>query len=242
MRGKLLVAALAGALGVLGGWLLGRQPAPATAELPKNAEPAAPLRVMPMPRKPDFDTGRRADSALAVKTEVIVSTVRQTGHAPFPAQTEDDTITQLDELDQHLARLGLPLLFVVRAETPAEALTETLNTLNAGTSALVPQSNRNRRRLPPCPNTYWLFTYLGTFGDTPAVIIDDVWLTPQCVTVRFSPQGRQVANARTQYVHKYWIPLGELPTGAFRTILHNSAQEVDVLQLRVTIQTDAKAK
>src|SRR5438309_742133 len=85
MKTKLLIATCAALLGIVVGWLIGRQPATKndgtdTATIPPDKEqPQANVPVMPLPRKPDSEFQHLAASAKAIPLSDVYGTVRQRG-------------------------------------------------------------------------------------------------------------------------------------------------------------------
>jgi hypothetical protein len=219
MQSKLLFATGA-LLGLVVGWLIGRQPVvepsrsdpianQPIANQPVAKQADAPAPVMPPPRKPDPDWMKppAPTSKVLLRLSEVYTNVEQEELKSAQRLFTEETISEWRELKATLKATGRQTAFVVRAATIHAAIDETLEALAK------PRSVTHLR--PPGKDEIdhlWAFVYLGNASNTPNWNIDAVFIDGSEVWVSYSRVFHVLALGMS-FPHGYWIPLGEGHTG-----------------------------
>jgi hypothetical protein len=152
--------------------------------------------------------------------------------APFERDPEYKEEYQL--LRKQLGKVGVPMTFVVRASTVYAALTETRQVLtdDSPTMEVSDQGTSEEGQLVTEP--FWAFVFLGNRPPSPYWVIERIESHPGGLIVRYSQPPRG-SLSRIAYPHAYWIPLGDLPSGAFTLRLFDGDSNSESLSFRLRI-------
>jgi hypothetical protein len=147
MRAKLLIAALAGALGVLGGWLIARQPAPPVAEVPPaKAEP------------PSAKVNRSTDVGKQIPFDSIHCLIPHEGMKSLELSRDPELRNMARQLRVRLENCPYRTAFLVHAPTLYGAVEDALGAFT-GHSVLNAIGVRGAQGSDKC----WAVLYLGTY-------------------------------------------------------------------------------
>lgn len=198
MRAKLLIAALAGALGVFGGWLIGRQPAPPVAEVPKASEPA------PTPKLTLAPPPRPARGERVIPLSEIVGTGSQPGMKDSLRWQQIGHEDRWKPLQKSLANSQTQHIFLVNALTVFSAADSAAYLLAGRGNADTVEFTADN-----ADDNFWGFVSLGTWGDVPAKEIVSVTVSESSLEVRYKPRV-SLTSSGAEYQHAFLIPIGKL--------------------------------
>lgn len=222
MRTKLLIAVFAGALGALGGWLIGRPPAPAGAEAPKHAGPSAVPKIALAP--PPHPARTESDVPLSS----IYTTAYHKGLRSLP-RNRDETFTSICErLDERLHRLRFPTAFLVQSGTIYGAVGTTVNVLEGHAQ------NGVNLRSDLGPDSGWAVLYLGNRNDSITII--SATISSGELKLNYRSSDGDDESARESVPHMYWIRLPKLTPGDVVLRMHDTVAKVDGLLVRTTVR------
>jgi hypothetical protein len=204
MRAKLLIAVFACALGALGGRLIGRQPAPAVAEVPHTSAtepiPQARLALAPPPRAV-------VRKSAYIPLSEVHSTSGQRELAGYPAFGTDAVSNAFRHVEVAARSCGTSNVFVLSADNVGEFV----STLSATLTSTYPPEVVWRRGVPEgTPLNLWLVAILRPSHSTPhAWEVESVEAEGPRVRFTYRRTPNLLASTGDVHAYIYWCKLPE---------------------------------